>query len=40
MLVGARARVNVADDDGSLPLHYAARNGDLGLVKVLVQAGK
>ena len=40
ILMKAGARVNISDDKKSLPLHYAARNGNLQLVEELIKRGK
>ena len=39
-LISAGTRVNLGDNQGNLPLHYAARNGNLHLVKALVERGE
>ena len=39
MLLKSGARVNIADDKKTLPLHYAARNGNLQLVEELIKRG-
>ena len=40
ILMKSGARVNISDDKKSLPLHYAARNGNLQLVEELIKRGK
>ena len=39
ILLKSGARVNIADDKKTLPLHYAARNGNLKLVEELIRRG-
>ncbi len=39
VLLKSGSRVNIADAKKSLPLHYAARNGNVTLVKTLLKHG-
>ena len=38
-LIGKRADPNVAEPDGTTPLHWAVRNNDTALVERLIRAG-
>lgn len=39
-LIKAGSRVNIRDNHGNGPLHYAARNGNIELCKELLAKGK
>jgi len=39
LFIQAGTNVNVADNKGNLPLHYAARNGDTDIALMLLDAG-
>ena len=40
LLIKAGAKPNIGDKRNNLPLHYAARNGNLHLVQLLHEHGK
>lgn len=40
LLLKSGARVNIPDERKSLPLHYAARNGNVTLVNHLIRRGQ
>lgn len=39
LLIENGAEINIKDNDGNTPLHYAAKRGFMGIIRLLVENG-